>query len=401
MQPPLSPPPASGYPAPPPWSKRIRTVGVTGTNGKTSTVGWVAAALATVDEHSAHISTLGHWVGEMAVEAQPNFAGFCDVMRAAHEGGGRHAAIELTSMALGLGFMAGWPCNVGVFTNFSRDHLDIHQNAEHYLASKAQLFVHLPPTGTAVLNADEDACALLREVIPEGVRVWSYGRQGNLRLHIEDVAWTGTQLHIESPELGIDHHWRLRAVGGIYAYNASAALLAAVACGVPWRQAAAAIAAVAAPRGRFEVVAKAPYVVIDYAHTPAALTRTIEVARSLCPGELRLVIGAGGDRDATKRAAMGRAAAQADRCWITNDNPRQEDPHAIAEQVAQPLREKPSGHESFAIVLDRRRAIAQALETAKRNDVVLIAGKGHERVQLLGDQVHPFDDAQVVRELLA
>ena len=156
-------------PAPPEWSGELTTVGVTGTNGKTSTTFYAAAALASLCSPVAQTTTLGSFLDREPFETSFDMKGFLATMRAGLNRGGRYAAIELTSEALGLGFAKAWPCQVGVFTNLTRDHVDAHGSAEHYLASKAQLFLHLPADGTAVLNGCDPASALLSEVIPEGV----------------------------------------------------------------------------------------------------------------------------------------------------------------------------------------------------------------------------------------
>ena len=251
-----------GYPAPPTWARELSTVGVTGTNGKTSTVSWVAAALRTADPHAVCITTLGHRVGEEQVDVPADYGGFVQAMELSRARGGCHAAIELTSMALGLGFWRGWPCKVGVLTNFSRDHLDVHGSAEHYLACKAQLFVQLPVGGVAVLNADDPASALLAEVIPDGVRVLRYGCGDQADLRASDIraSWQGTQATLTGhPSLEpLPPTLQLAAIGDIYVYNAMAALLAAHALSVPAEVAAKALGRAPPPPGRFEVVARSP-----------------------------------------------------------------------------------------------------------------------------------------------
>ena len=271
-------------------------------------------------------------------------------MHTCFERGGRYAAVELTSEALAQGFAEAWQCNVGVFTNLTHDHLDAHGSAEHYLASKAQLFVSLPAGATAVLNAGDPVFDLLSEVMPAGVKVLSYAVpsrgpvQGtpDLVARSVDVSWSGTTIacDVRDPASGLPSEVRVRAIGDVYAENALAALLGAVAAGVPAADACAALAEAPPPPGRFEVVHERPYVVVDYAHSPDALARTVQTARKLADrsgGKLTVVFGAGGKRDKAKRGPMGEAARSADRVILTTDNPRDEDPAVIARAIAEGL----------------------------------------------------------------
>lgn len=410
------------FPPAPPWAERLLTVGVTGTNGKTSTTTWVAAALGAMARPVARVTTLGSFLDGEGLDVEASYDGFLETMRLASARGARCAAIELTSEALALGFAGAWPCQVGVFTNLSHDHLDAHGSPEHYLASKAQLFVRLPPGGAAVLNGRDPASRLLEEILPTGVRVISYGllegpgarprreseagaqdsKNGehfDLLGHDAEVTWEGTRVSLEAKgEIRpVPGELRLRAIGVIYAENAIAALAAAIAAGAPAEAAARAIEATPPPPGRFEVVSAEPHVVVDFAHTPDALARTLETARSLCRGALVVVFGAGGNRDRAKRVPMGAAAAIADRVVLTSDNPRDEDPAAIAEAIREGL----SGHRHVDVELDRAAAIAGAIEGAAPGDVVVIAGKGHERDQTVGGARRPFSDVDIARAAAA
>ncbi|MDB5214296.1 MAG: murE [Myxococcaceae bacterium] len=391
---------------PPAWSSELFTVGVTGTNGKTTTTAWVAAALRALASSKgegpvARATTVGFFLDDEEVPVEKTYAGFVAAMRMCFERGGRHAAIELTSEALAQGFARAWPCQVGVFTNLTHDHLDAHGSAEHYLASKAQLFVALPAGGTAVLNAADPVFELLSEVIPAGVSVLSYAvpsrgavlGRADLVATAVDVSWSGTRITCS----GLLRELSVRAIGDVYAENALAALLGAVAAGVPPVLAAAALEAAAPPPGRFEVVHERPYVVVDYAHSPDALGRTVQTARKLAKGALFVVFGAGGQRDHAKRAPMGEAARPADHVILTSDNPRDEDPAEIAQSISMGLR----GHGSVRIELDRRRAITTAIAAAGEEDVVLIAGKGHETEQQVAGVMRHFSDVEVAREALA
>ncbi len=405
-------------PAPPSWHADLVTVGVTGTNGKTTTTAWVAAALRRLARASgagpvARATTVGFFLDDEEQHIEKSYDGFLLAMKACVDRGGRYAAIELTSEALAQGFARAWPAQVAVFTNLTHDHLDAHGSPEHYLASKAQLFVALPPGATAVLNASDPVHDLLREVIPEGVKVLSYAvpSRGDVQGEADivatrvEVSWSGTRVAcaVRDPASGLPRELHVRAIGEVYAENALAALLGAVAAGVPPAEACAALAEAASPPGRFEVVHERPYVVVDYAHSPDALARTVQAARKLTdlaagvPGRLFVVFGAGGKRDQAKRAPMGEAARLADHVILTTDNPRDEDPALIARSIAEGL----VGHAGVRTELDRRLAITTAIREAGSNDVVLIAGKGHETEQLVGAETRHFSDVEVAKEALA
>ncbi len=392
-------------PAPPEWSRLLFTVGVTGTNGKTSTTRWTAACLARVARPVAQTTTLGSYLDDVPFEGTRDFEGFLAAMRAALDRGGRFAAIELTSEALARGFAQAWPCSVGVFTNLTHDHLDSHGSPEHYLASKAQLFVSLPPGGAAVLNAADEASDLVASVVPEGVRIVRFAVPSRgetsgpveLRATAVEASWEGTRVVLEaSGELAhAPRELHIRAIGDLYAENALAALAAAMVSGVPPEAAAAALREAPVPAGRFEPVLHpgAPRVVVDYAHTPDALERTLAIARRLCEGSLVVVFGAGGDRDRDKRGPMGAAASLADRIVLTSDNPRSEDPGAIADAIAAGVK----GRGRVTVELDRRQAIWTAILDAEERDVVLVAGRGHEKEQLIAGRAVPFDDVAEAR----
>jgi UDP-N-acetylmuramoyl-L-alanyl-D-glutamate--2,6-diaminopimelate ligase len=391
-------------PAAPEWSRELVSVGVTGTNGKTSTTAMVAALLARKQAPVARVTTVGLFLGDERAPLPENYAGYLSLMRACLDRGGKYAAAEMTSEALALGFAKAWPCRVAVFTNLTRDHLDSHGSAEHYLASKAQLFMHLPADGTAVLNGCDAASEMLAEVVPQGVRTLRYGvaSRGEPVVALDLVAtraepsWSGTVIEIAAPELDVPASVNIRAIGEVYAENALAAVAAAAAVGVPGRVMGEALAEFSPPRGRFEVVAKRPYVVIDYAHTPDAMARTLATARRLCTGRLTVVFGAGGNRDRAKRPSMGAAATIADRIVLTSDNPRDEDPREIAEAIRSGI----GTHDDVELELERERAIALAIGGARPDDVVVIAGKGHEEDQIVGGARRRFSDHEVVRSLV-
>lgn len=398
------------FPAPPPWQRELVTVGVTGTNGKTTTTTYVARALGALGKPVPLATTIGKFLDEEKLDVPKGYPGFLQVMQRGHDAGSTHAAAEYTSEALGLGFAIAWPAKVGVFTNLTRDHMDAHGSAEHYLACKAQLFAHLLPDGAAVLNACDPAGELLAQVLAPSTTMLTYAApsrgkpwcRATVVLEKVDIGPDGTTIELAWSGAVTDGPKRLTvgAAGDIFAENAVAALLAAHAAGVHLDAAARAIEACVAPPGRFEVVtSERVLVAVDYAHTPDALLRTVSTARALArsPGAtVTVVFGAGGDRDKGKRPLMGAAASGADRIILTNDNPRSESPKAIAESIRSGIKKGPE----VTVELDRKRAIERAIERARPGDVIVIAGKGHERGQVIGSTVHPFSDVDTARAAL-
>jgi UDP-N-acetylmuramoyl-L-alanyl-D-glutamate--2,6-diaminopimelate ligase len=396
---------AQSPPAAPPWAEQLFTVGVTGTNGKTSTTGAVAALLGELARPVARVTTLGSFLDETPIDVAPHYDGFLETMRRGLDAGGRYAALELTSEALALGFARAWPCQIGVFTNLSHDHSDAHGSPEHYLASKAQLFMALRPGGVAVLNASDPNAELLREVTPPGVEIICYSvpsrgqpwAKADLAAHSIRIGLQGTSFELESSQRfpGLPRRWSIPALGEVFVENALAALGAALAASVPAPRALSVLASTPPPRGRFQVLSERPYVVVDYAHTPDALARTVATARTLCAGKLTLVFGAGGHRDRAKRPLLGAAASTADRLVLTSDNPRDEDPSEIIAQIAEGV----GVHPHVTHELDRRQAIALAIHDAAAEDWVLILGKGHEQYQETLGVRTTFSDEAIVREL--
>jgi UDP-N-acetylmuramoyl-L-alanyl-D-glutamate--2,6-diaminopimelate ligase len=392
------------------WANDYFTVGVTGTNGKSSTTHLVAGIFSAAGRPTLLESTLGYYLEGQQLQVPRTARGYLAALRHAAQHGARHAAIEVTSAALAQGFARSWRFDLAVFTNLTRDHVEQHGSWEHYLASKAQLFLHLGPGRTAVLNACDPAAQLIERVTPADVkrRYYAVSSRGEQLVPAELVAQSvrlssaGTQVELEPSETAeaLGGVLTTRLVGAVFAENALAAALAALASGVAAADVARGLAACPVVPGRFEILNQDPIVAVDYAHTPDALVRTCETARTLARGKVSVVFGAGGGRDVEKREVMGRAVGErADYAFITTDNPRREDPAQIAEALARGCRR--GGRAYPRLVPDRREAIRQALEGARPGDVVVVAGRGHERTQLIGDTEQPFSDVEEVERLLA
>lgn len=387
----------------------MRRVCVTGTNGKTTTTSMIEAIVAATGAPSARVTTLGAFVLGQRLSDGMTRAAFDEAAQAAAAAGVQILAIETTSKALGAGFARRHPPDVAVFTNLSRDHLDTHGTPERYLAAKAQLFLALGPAGTAVLDAADPAAALLDEVVPAGVRRLAYAARPVapecrhlpvvLASESVEVDRDGTSIVLAASDLAerLGGGLRLRVVGGVHADNALAAAVAAEALGLDAAATRAGLTAFAGVPGRFELVARRPLVAVDYAHTPDALARTLELARALVApesGRVLVVFGCGGDRDRGKRPEMGRIADElADEVFLTTDNPRREDPTAIADAVFGGARARAR----WAREPDRAAAIARAIERASAADAVVVAGKGHERTQSVDGIARPFSDVEVAR----
>ena len=389
-------------------SRALRVVGVTGTNGKTTTTyllesvfvaaGWRAGVIGTT---GARIDGEARPLGFTTPEAPELQALLRDMV----DRGVAAVALEISSHALVQRRAFGLDEDVAVFTNLSHDHLDYHGTMAGYLDAKQMLFdgrnaPRARKPRVAVVNLDDARAEAVLEAARTGrARVVTYGAtpRADVRIDALEIAPTGLRFTLADADARTDV--ALPLLGRYNAWNAAAAFGAARALDVPAATIADGLARVAGVPGRLEPVnAGQPFsVVVDYAHSPDALERTLAACRDHARGRVLVVFGCGGDRDRAKRPVMGRAAeALADRVWVTSDNPRSEDPAAIAAEVVAGMTPGVA-----TVVLDRREAIAAALAAARSNDLVLIAGKGHETTQTIGDRVLPFDDREVARALLA
>jgi UDP-N-acetylmuramoyl-L-alanyl-D-glutamate--2,6-diaminopimelate ligase len=389
-------------------SRALRVVGVTGTNGKTTTTylleaifraaGWSAGLIGTTGVHFAGRNRPLAFTTPEAPELQSLLREMADERVEA-------VALEISSHALAQRRSWGLECDAVVFTNLSHDHLDYHGNMAAYLDAKLMLFDGRngasAKRATAVVNLDDAVAQTLMAAAERGgLATVTYGRDTRAALRVGAVRAAPQGLRVElmpASEAGAVE-FLLPMLGAYNAWNAAAAFAAARALGVSADAARRGLESMAGVPGRLERVgAGQPFdVVVDYAHTPDALERALAAVREHFAGRVLLVFGCGGDRDRAKRPRMGAVAAEhADRAWVTSDNPRSEDPSAIAQDIV-----AGAPHGRLALELDRRTAIAAALGAAGAGDVVLIAGKGHETTQTIGDRVLPFDDRAVARELL-
>ncbi len=377
-------------------------VAVTGTNGKTSTVEMTRQLWRMAGFHAASIGTLGVTTGDDRVTTgltTPDVVTFLSNAAGLAREGVTHVAFEASSHGLSQYRTEGLRVAAAAFTNLSRDHLDYHGDMAAYFTAKLRLFSEvLAPDGTAVVWADDEASARVIDLARErGNRLITVGAHGDtLRLVSRDPTLLGQGLVIEAG--GTTHKINLPLIGAYQVANALTAAGLVIATGGDVAATLAALARLQPVRGRLEraVIARsgAP-VYVDYAHTPDALEAAIAALKPHAGGRLIVVFGAGGDRDQGKRAEMGKiAAARADVAIVTDDNPRSEDPAAIRAMILE-------GAPGTIEIGDRREAIGHAIAAASADDIVLIAGKGHEQGQIVGDLVLPFDDVSVAREMAA
>jgi len=380
-------------------AESLRLVGVTGTNGKTTTVGMLRHLLDERAAHAASIGTLGVLVGGAGEPLDgggglttPGPVELQRVLRVLYERGVRTVAMETSSHALHQRRVEGLTFEAGVFTNLTRDHLDYHGTMEAYFAAKSLLVAHLAREGVAVVNADDRAW----DSLPPAPRTVRFGLGAGADVRARRITSTpdGSRFTLVFGDEA--HDVTLPLIGDFNVANALAAAAAAWALGTSGAHVAARIATMPQVPGRLEIVNERPAVLRDYAHTPDSLERAIAAVRPFAAGRLIVVFGCGGDRDRGKRPEMGRIAARgADVAIVTSDNPRTEDPERILDDIEAGMADVP--HERIE---DRRDAIARALDLAGPGDLVLLAGKGHETYQVRGTARLPFDERQIVHEIV-
>jgi UDP-N-acetylmuramoyl-L-alanyl-D-glutamate--2,6-diaminopimelate ligase len=402
-------------------SHELAVVGITGTNGKTTTAYVMASIFDEAGSTCGLIGTVAYRVGREEREASrttPEASDLQALLREMVDNGCGACAMEVSSHALSLKRADEIRFAAGIFTNLTRDHLDFHGDMEAYFRAKRRLFELLPPTAPGIVNLDDPKGLALAETVRRPV-TYAVNRAADVTPGPLSFSLDGLAFDIRTPRGLVT--CRSRLVGRPNVYNILAAVAAAVALDLPFSAIEQGVRALAGVPGRFEVVsspADEVTAVVDYAHTDDALRNLLDTARPLAAGRLITVFGCGGDRDRTKRPLMGAVARRlSDLVIVTSDNPRTEDPSRIIEEIQTgllPPSERPGHAEPPArrdargqaapghlAIVDRRAAIERAIELAQPGDMVLIAGKGHEKYQAIGERVVPFDDAAVAREALS
>lgn len=379
-------------------------VGVTGTNGKSTTATVVSAILDAAGLPAGFIGTLGYRFGDRTFpggHTTPEASDLFRTLRRMRDAGARAVAMEVSSHALEMGRAAGAAFDAAVFTNLSRDHLDYHPDMESYFQAKRKLFGMLKPGGKAVINVEDEYGKRLAAEIPDAV---TFGEGGAVRARDVEMTASGTRGVLVTPRGEMAFSTPL--LGRYNLLNLLAAAATAEALNVPHAAVVKALAAQRPVPGRLEPVDRGqPFpVFVDYAHTDAALDAAVRSVREIASegpreGKVAVVFGCGGDRDRGKRPLMGRVVGErAELPILTSDNPRSEDPLAILAAIEEGV--KASGNANYRIVPDRREAIREAIASAGPGWAVLVAGKGHEREQIVGDRKIPFSDFEEIEKAL-
>lgn len=391
--------------------EKLFAIGVTGTNGKTTTTHMIEEILTYRAWPTGVIGTIDHHLGARVWKTElttPDPISFQQRLREFVDLGAKAVAMEVSSIGLVQSRVDEVPFDVAVFTNLSRDHLDYHKDMEEYFQAKRRLFTELlakssKPQPRAIINADDEAGRRLINDL--GSRAWGYGEKAEIRFKTLEQGFFGTRFHLETPLGGSDFAIQMTGLHNVY--NAMGAIGACLAAATPMKDCVDALAQLKGVRGRLEAVPNKHglYVFVDYAHTDDAIATVLKYLGGIrreahLNNKIITVFGCGGDRDRGKRPLMMKAAAAAsDYVVVTSDNPRTEDPVAI---IADALAGAPSGEVGRKIfsITDRREGIRRALELASAGDVILIAGKGHEDYQQIGTVKHPFSDVEVAKELM-
>lgn len=382
-------------------SQKMTMVGVTGTNGKTTTTHLIAAIWEKAGIKPGVIGTIHNRIGDRVLPVTNTTPESLDLQRLLvqmAEEEVKAVAMEVSSHALSLHRVAAVDYNVAVFTNLTQDHLDFHGNMDEYLMAKSALFQK--DIQYAVINGDDPVAGQLTKV--SRGKVYTYGIDQRVDVKARDIQITprGVRFTIDSP--WGEQHLKLKLTGRFNVYNALAAYTVGMALGHRTEDVKSALEEVAGVAGRFELVDRGQEfaVIVDYAHTPDSLENILTTARQFTTGRLITVFGCGGDRDRTKRPIMGEIAARySDLAVVTSDNPRTEAPDKIIQDVLEGVN-RMATPEQYLVLPDRREAIHQAVDLARKGDVVVIAGKGHEDYQIIGSTKIHFDDREVVAEAM-
>lgn len=393
-------------------SRELKLIGVTGTNGKTTTTTLIEHILRDRHFHTGLMGTISMKIGDRWFEAERTTQEASELqmnLRAMRDAGADYAVMEVSSHALELGRVKGCRFRTALFTNLTQDHLDFHQTMEQYKAAKGLLFSRLgnefagsaDERAYAILNADDEASAEYAKLT--SAQVIRYGLGSGADVRASDIRMTAQGTRFTVTAFGEQADIRMRLVGKFNVYNALGAISSTLVERIPLSAIANSLERVSVVPGRMETVEGAGdyLVVVDYAHTPDGLENALQTIREFCAGRLITVFGCGGDRDRSKRPLMGAIAARySDYAIVTSDNPRSEPPEAIMREIEPGLVREGAGADRYELIADRREAIHKAVEMASSGDVILIAGKGHEAIQSVGGVQLHFDDRLVAQEAI-
>jgi UDP-N-acetylmuramoyl-L-alanyl-D-glutamate--2,6-diaminopimelate ligase len=385
-------------------SRSMSVVGITGTNGKTTTAYLLRALFEAAGVKSGLLGTVSYMVGDDEMSASRTTPEAPDVQRMLRlmvDRGCTACVMEVSSHALALRRVDHTRFAAGVFTNLTRDHLDYHKDMESYFAAKRRLFEMLPDRAPGVINLDDPRGDALTRATSNPI-TYAISKPADVMPGPLSLTWEGLVFDVRTPRGQI--HVRSRLVGRPNVSNILAAVSTATALDLPVAAIERGLAELKGVPGRFQLVSDARdniTVVVDYAHTDDALKNLLETARPLAQSRVITVFGCGGDRDRTKRPLMGAVASRlSDVLVVTSDNPRGEDPARIIEEIKRGIQVAEREANTFFAILDRAEAIEQAITMAEPGDLVLLAGKGHEKTQVIGDKELPFDEVEMVRAAL-
>lgn len=385
-------------------SQKINLIGVTGTNGKTTVTHLIQLILEEAEIKCGLIGTLGNKIsageGYLSTEhTTPQSPELQEFLSCLADKDIKHAVMEVSSHSLEQYRIGEVDFDCAVFTNLTQDHLDYHITMDKYFEAKSKLFTSLNNAKTgnklAVINADDDYAIRFIDKVPDGVKILLYGIENKADFVAKNIKYSakGASFVCATPQG--DREVNLKMTGQFSVYNALAALAAGVGYGISIDKCIETLENAGGVAGRFETVITEPLVIVDYAHTPDGLSNVLNAARRIVPAEGKLIclFGCGGDRDATKRPKMGSIAENlADKVIITSDNPRSEDPQQIITDILSGI--KSLNSQKITVESDRQRAIELAVKAAGKNDIIVLAGKGHENYQILKDKTIHFDDKE-------
>jgi len=393
-------------------SRKLNMIGITGTNGKTTTSYLIERIMNDHRINTGLIGTIEMRYNGKAVPMPRTTPEAMELQRLLHEmvqNDVQCCVMEVSSHALEQGRVKGTDYRTAIFTNISQDHLDYHETMEQYVAAKGLFFARLGNSYDtdpaerkyAVLNADDPAVDYFRGITAADVITYGVDQPADVQASNIRITARGTTFHLQTFRGNTD--MTLQMVGKFNVYNALAAITAALIENVPLEQIRESLGQMPGVDGRVEAVdAGQPFaVIVDYAHTPDGLENVLRTISEFAEGRILTVFGCGGDRDRTKRPLMGQVAAKySDYTLVTSDNPRTEEPVSILDDIEAGLREQQVAADRYELIVDRRAAIQKAVEMAQPGDVLLIAGKGHETYQIVGTEVHDFDDRLVAKEAI-
>ncbi|WP_164215375.1 UDP-N-acetylmuramoyl-L-alanyl-D-glutamate--2,6-diaminopimelate ligase [Virgibacillus sp. YIM 98842] len=388
-------------------TKSLPLIGITGTNGKTTVTYLLETIFNYFERKTAVIGTIQMKIGKETYPVNNTTPDSLHLQRSFKkmlEEDVEQGIMEVSSHALDMGRVYGCDFDIAVFTNLSQDHLDYHKNIDDYLRAKSLLFSQLGNTYEeqarkfAVINADDPASDLLKRSTAQHVITYGCKKQAQIMAKDIKLDASGTYFRMVTPAGDIEVNSNL--IGNFNVYNMLAASGAAIASNIPLSVIKEALESIKGVSGRFESVGEGQHfsVIVDYAHTPDSLENVLQTAKGFAANKVYVIIGCGGDRDRTKRPLMaGVALKYADHAIFTSDNPRTEDPQAILDDMTAEIK---STEKNYEVIVDRKKAIHHAVQIAEKDDIILIAGKGHETYQQIGHTKYDFDDREIARQAI-